>query len=682
MNRSVVFIIIITILSIVCSGICFSEEDLKAENVFDLGDVLVTEKGGQVDLATTVNTVTLQDIERQGAQNAAEALELIPGVDIQIGSKGHSSLKLRGFSQEDVKVLIDGVPAHESYFGSLDLDQIPAESIARIEITKGASSVLYGANTMGGVINIITKKGGKEPFTRLTTSFGGNDTQNYTLNHGASFGKFNYWLTCGFRTSDGFELSDHFDPDNSRTGLESEYNEDGGVRDLSYYTKRTLNTKVGYEFDSTSKIYLSLDYHNNEKGCPTESTRKGSRYWEYANWDQWHLNLVGEHDITGKITLKARAFYVDHEDTLEDIGWEPDHITPKDGKWFEKSAYDDYSQGGELHSYVDFGKWSLLKIGMNYLKDNHKQEDFLDENSAGVGDGKEAGWQGEEEYEAITYTFAVEDEIQPVNKLAIILGFSYDAYKPEKAHNTDVQDTIHTFNPQAGVVYDATDSLSLHASVGKKTRFPQLQELYSERSGGDDGLDPQKTIAYEIGASTHFSSSLKVSMAVFYNDIENRIESDKDDNGDKYYKNIGESDIWGMEMDLVLTPFQGFRAGLNYTFLTAEEKAEKNAPTTDSENTPDHKVNLDVNYDFKFGMSTSLQASYTGEQVEYDKKNVKYTMDDFFLVNCRIRQTLKKLWKIDSECFFEVKNIFDENYEEGKGPAPGRSFLAGLSVTY
>ena len=658
------------------AGVGFAGEAGGAE-VFDLGQVLVSGKGGTVDPATTVSIVSSEDIDRRGAQNVAQALDQVPGIDVQTGNKGQASLKLRGFDQQDVKVLIDGVPAHEAYFGSLDLDQIPVDAIARIEVTKGASSVLYGPNTMGGIINIITKKGGKEPVTSFAASFGRDNTRNLSANHGATVGKLNYWLTGSYRDTDGFRLSDDYDKHNDRTGLGTEFNEDGGLRDLSDFTKKTLNAKVGYEYDADSKLYLSFDYHDNKKGCPTQSYR----YWAFTEWNQWHLNLAGQHDLTDMLTMKARLFYVKHDDTLKDVSWDADHTTAK--KWFEESSYDDYSIGGELQSYIDFGQWSFLKIGVNYLKDNHKQQDLLDAQSlAVIKFGVPTGLAPEEEYESETYSFAVEDEIKAVNKFTFIAGFSYDVYEPEKANGQPVPDKIDTFNPQVGVVYDTTDTLSLHASVGKKTRFPQLIELYSSAAGGNPDLDPQQTIAYELGASKKISDFLEASMSIFLNDIEDRILRVKNSNGDKEYVNMGESTIHGAEFAMTgYTPF-GLDVGLNYTYLDSVEKEDNDSEQRDAENTPAHKVNLDVGYTFAFGLSTYLQASYTADQIEYDDNDNKVDLDDFILLNCKFSQDLKRFLKIGSTAFLEVKNIMDKDYEEGSGPMPGRSFLAGLTVSF
>jgi len=673
------------LLSLVVSGIIimqtvpiFAEETATVGETFYLGQVLVTAKKGDVDLATTVSVVSSEDIERQGAQNVAEALDRVPGIDVQMGNKGNASLKLRGFDQENVKVLIDGVPAHETYYGSLDLDQIPVDAIAKIEVTKGASSVLYGSNTMGGVINIITKKGGEKPVTSFVTSFGENNTHNFSVNHGASVDKFNYWLTYSYRGTDGFELSDDFDKNNDRTGLGTGFNEDGGLRDLSDFTKRTLNAKVGYEYDADSKLYLSFDYHNNEKGCPTGKVKKKDqkRYWAFTEWDQWHLNLTGEHDLTDMLTMKARLFYVKHDDTLKDVSWDDDHTT--DSKWFEECSYDDYSIGGELQSYIDFGQWSLLKIGVNYLKDKHKHQDLLDAESLAVKKfGASPGLAPEEAFESETYSFAMENEIMMLDNLSFIAGFSYDVNEPEKANNQPVPDKMDTFNPQVGVVYDATDTLSLHASVGKKTRFPQLIELYSNAAGGNPNLDPQQTVAYELGASKKINDFLKASMAIFYNDIEDRIMKPED-----AYVNMGESTIYGAEFDMTCYTRFGLDVGLNYTYLNAKEKKDSSSKERDAENTPEHKVNMDVSYSFGFGLSGCLQASYTADQIEYDYDDNKVDLDDFIVINCKVSQDLSGFINIDSTVFMEVKNIMDKDYEESNGPMPGRSFLAGITARF
>lgn len=645
--------------------------------VFDLGQVLVMEKSETTDKITTTDVVSIDDIKLQGAKTVADALEFVPGVDIQTGGKGQSGLKLRGFDQRDVKLLIDGVPAHESYDGSLDLGQIPVDSIAKIVVSKGASSVLYGPNTLGGVVNIITKKGGETPHTDFTVSGGDNDTRNYIFNHGGSKGKVNYWVTASHRKTDGFEVSDRFDPTNPKTGIGSDYNEDGGLRDLSYYEYTTISSKIGYEYDNDSKIYLAFNYHDNEKGCRTEN----QRYWEFNEWKQWHLNLVGEHDVNDLVTLKARAYYVDHVDTIEDVSWDADHTTSK--KWFETSSYDDYTVGGELHAYLDFGDVSLVRAGITYLKDNHKQQDYYDDDTRSVIKGWDsAGLQPEEEYEADIYSFGIEDEIRLFEKFIFKAGISYDVHDPVKSHVNDNREDTEEWNPQAGVSYEFSDDFNVYASVGKKTRFPQLKELYSDLVGGNTSLKAQETIAYEIGADKRFNEIFDLSVAAFFNDIENRIVMERI-NGDKVMLNKGETEIEGFEANLgIAVPF-GLDLNLGYTFMSSEERDDAGSPEEDAEFIPDHKFTLDARYRFDFGLTAAFQLMYTGEQTEYDNDTGDpIALDHFVLLNARLNQEWAITEKVMMDLFLEVKNIADENYDEGSGPEPGRSFLVGASVSF
>ena len=650
-----------------------NNEDMDDENVFTLGEVVVTADRTIVDLATTVTEVAAEDIKERGAQTAADALELIPGVNIQQGGK-NAWVYLRGFDQEDIKVLIDGVPAYQTYDKVVDLSLIPVDSIAKITVAKGASSVLYGANTFGGVINIITKKGAKEPSGEFISSFGQNSTQNYIFNYGGSKGVFNYWLTVSHRRSDGFDLSDDFDP-NGKFGIGTSTNEDGGIRDLSDYEMNTLSTKVGYEPNSDSRLYVSFDYHANEKGIPG-----GSSYWSFIKWDQWHLNLVGEKKITDILTSKARLYYVSHQDTIEDVSWDEAHTTSR--KWFETSSYDDQTVGAELHNYIDFGPKSYLKIGLNYLKDNHKQEEVLDETSwPVVRFGDPVGLQPEEEYEAETYTFAIEDEIRMVeDKMSFVFGLSYDYYKPKKAYDQTVPDSTNSFNPQGGMVYNISTETSVHASVGKKIRFPRLKELYSDMAGGNPDMKPQETISYEIGADHSFNTDLKGSVAVFKNDIKNLIERVQDPvSGDRYYKNVGESKIEGVEFSMDYNATDRLWMGTSYTYLSTFDETNNR----DLLNRPKHKIALDTRYRFPYGVFSSVQASYSTGAYEENEDDMLEQTPGFFLLNARVDKSFGSIMGMkDTTLFIQGDNLTDKDYYEGGDPQAGRSFLAGFNFKF
>ncbi|OEU62487.1 MAG: TonB-dependent receptor [Desulfuromonadales bacterium C00003094] len=630
------------------------------EEVFSLGEVIVTGEQQVVNLATTVTEVTAEDIQQRGAQTVAEALEQLPGVDVQKGGKGQNYVSVRGFDQGDLKILIDGVPVYEQYYRTLDLDQLPADNIAKITITKGASSVLYGANTMGGVINIITKKAGSKPSATVSAAWGDYGTERYGVSFGAPAGLFNYWLGYTYRHSDGWRLSSDYDADYWAAEYSSYTQDDGGKRDGSDYLQHNINTKIGFEPSNDVKVYLTFDYQDNEKGIPSNS-------WFFDEWKQTIVGLVGEVRVNDFLRIKARSYYIDHEDTLLDTDW-------TDRSWFYKSSYDNYTVGGETQAFMDFGDLSFLKVGFSFVRDNCQQEEI-----AAPGDS----WEDAGEYEADTYTFGVEDEIKVNDWLAFTVGASYDYYDPREADGQPVPDSIDSFNPQAGVVVTLTENTMLHSSVGKKIRFPHLKELFSESTGGHPDLDPQQTIAYEVGVTHAFNDAISGSAAFFYNDIKDLIvKGEVDGYDDDVYHNVGEANILGIEAALGADITDNFWVGVNYTYLNTEDEEEDR----ELEERPRHRANLDARYRFPFGLAASTQLSYTNRQY-YFKEVARRTYewkkgDDFLLLNARLEQSLERIWGVNGKVFVELTNITDRDYTEGGDLMPGRNFLAGLSFTY
>ncbi|MEZ4484368.1 MAG: TonB-dependent receptor [Syntrophotaleaceae bacterium] len=344
-----------------------------------------------------------------------------------------------------------------------------------------------------------------------------------------------------------------------------------------------------------------------------------------------------------------------------------------DRSWFYKSAYDNYTFGGEVQAFMDFGDLSFLKVGFSGLRDNCQQEEI-----AAPGDS----WEDTGEFESDTYSIGVEDEIKLSDRLAFTVGASYDYFNPRKAGGEPVPGSINAFNPQAGVVVTLSESTMLHGSIGKKIRFPHLKELFSEATGGNPDLDPQETIAYEVGVTQQFTDAVTGSVAFFYNDIKDLIvKGEVDGYDDDIYYNVGKANILGVECALGADITDRFWVGANYTYLnTEDEEADQELLER-----PRHRFNLDARYRFPFGLSASTQLSYTNRQY-YEKEVARRTYermlgDDFVLLNARVEQSLD-IWKINGKAFVEVSNLFDRDYTEGGDLMPGRNFLAGLSFTY
>ena len=121
-----------------------------------------------------ISIITGKEVASMGAIEIPEILDLLPAVDIlEYGSLGQTrSVHTRGASSSQVITLIDGRPINTARDGVADFNQIPLSNIERIEVLRGPASNIYGANAVGGVINVITKSGGKKPKTSHLTKFG------------------------------------------------------------------------------------------------------------------------------------------------------------------------------------------------------------------------------------------------------------------------------------------------------------------------------------------------------------------------------------------------------------------------------------------------------------------------------------------------------------------------------
>ena len=179
-----------------------------------LSDIVVTATRSETpknQLATASTVYTRKDIERLQVRTLPELLRGSTGVDVtQTGGYGKiSSVFMRGTNSDHVLVLVDGIKVGSVTAGTSPFEYIPLDQVERVEITRGPNSSLYGSEAIGGVIQVFTRKGGKDqPSNKpnVTLETGGGSYNTYRIAGNVSGKVDNTWYNVGTSslTSQGF----------------------------------------------------------------------------------------------------------------------------------------------------------------------------------------------------------------------------------------------------------------------------------------------------------------------------------------------------------------------------------------------------------------------------------------------------------------------------------------------
>jgi iron complex outermembrane receptor protein len=664
---------------LVCAGLAAAVPASAAEQATDegfesysLGEVYVKGEKPTVVKDTTVTTViTAEDIKATNSNTVSEALSHATGVRVTSGTKDVPSVTLRGFfDQNRVLVLIDGVPYYETKYGGLDLNQLSTDSVAKIEITKGAASVLYGANALGGVINIVTKQATGKPTFIVNGEYGEVDYYKASVNHGMKKGIFNYWLSYTHQQSNGWRMSDDFNPRIGTIvrrpgGTTPAIMENGGTRNESDYSSDSVWAKFGIEPSAGSEYSINFHYINKEHGNPPslDSVRvmpTFSNFFRYSRYDDWGLDLSGQQKLGANWTLKGKLFYHNHVDDLDSF----DDQTYSN--MIARSTYKDYIIGGSLVAEWQPVLWNTTRFFFNYRGDSHKQRDLTS--------------LPYDDYFAFTGSTGIENETTIMKNFTVVLGGSYDWFKITEANGEPTGSATTDFNPMIGATYLFPDKTKLFASVARKSRFPTLDQLYSSRSGNEN-LEAEHAMNATVGVSRSFSKYLWGELAFFYSQITDKIDRPSPDD---LNENIGKVELYGIEVSAEVYPVENLILRLGYNFNQASDQSDDRV-TSHVQDVPAHKLDLGVQYTVPYAKTrlnlNGILFSHLYSQVPTpsapDLDEIKSS--GFFVMDLRLTQPFLK----NFEAYLAVNNIFDRNYEPEAGfPARGRNIFGGVTARF
>ncbi len=639
-------------------------EDTDNSQVFNLGEVVVTGKADAVTQIATVETMDKALLDLTNSVNVSEALDTLPGVAASIGRRNEAVVNVRGFNQKYVPIFFDGIPWYVPNDGYVDPSEISTGTISRITLTKGAASTLYGANTLGGVINIITMKPrekfeGIYNFTLDTNGYSGS------LNLGSRIDKFYFMAGFSGFDFDDFRMSDDFSP----VPVEGAWFENNGDRDNSEADSTTMSFKAGFMPADGHEYAIGYHRTNSEKGLPPNIyPSERQRYWRFTDWEKTTYYFIGDSKISDELSLKTRIYHDEYYNVLD--SYDDSTYTTQTRRSAFHSTYDDHTDGGSLVLRTGYIDNNVVSFSYHLKNDVHKEQD-----NYGVA------W---EKYEAQTSSYGIEDAVNINENLDIVLGVNYDVQKAKYNNNNPTRDDDNSWNGLIGLTYYYQDATKLHVSIAGKTRFPTLKELYSSFLGTavpNPNLKKEQAVNYEIGISKPLPGESNIGITLFYSDVKDKIEERTvmlDGEELDFNDNIGKSRFQGIELTFMTNSVPNNSIYLSYTYVDAKNQTPGRTSDLMSE-TPKHQLYISDTIQITKRFSLFGKARYDNGQKEDTRTFGWIELDDYWLFDLKGIMDLSENFQVEAG----VRNIFDENYQTGFGfPREGRTFFCGIRGSF
>ncbi len=644
-----------------------AQETGTGESVFTLGEIEVTTKDEEVK-NITVDKVQEAEMREFNRDTVTSALNLLPGVTAsQFGARNEGMVYIRGLDLKHVPIYLDGIPIYVPYDGYPDLNRFTTFDLSQITLSKGFTSVLYGPNTMGGAINLISRRPQKQVEISAGAGAFNGGYQMYG-NFGTNQKLWYFQGGASWIDSDYFLLSDDFKPTQAKT-------EDGGKRENSYYRDRKFNLKFGLTPAEGHEYAVSYWSQHGVKGVPPYTGSDPStapRYWQWPDWDKEGLYFNSRTPLGDKSYAKTRLYYDKYQNSL--YAYDDDAYATMRRRSSFKSDYDDHTYGGSIELGTSLMPRNLIKLAGHYKVDVHKEHNEPDPY---------------QKFEDKMFSIGAEDTITITNKLYAILGLSYDKQKADQAENWNV--TPHrdfanwdedAWNPQAGLFYSLTDTGKLSLTFSEKTRFPSIKDRYSYRLGSaipNADLQPERAKNYEIGYQDVLFKRLSLKAALFYRDIDDYILQvtvpDPANPRRTLYQNqnVGHVEQYGFEIDLAAPILKTLDAGVNYTYLDNSNRTNNDKLT----DIPEHKLFLYAKY-------TPMRNLTFLADLEMDSKRWSSTdgvrlAKGYTVANAKATYEIIKGLQVEGG----VRNLFDKDYELNEGyPMTGRTYFANVSYRF
>lgn len=637
--------------------------------VFALGEVrVVATPNEQGSLGAT--QLDIDQIRDNNRETVSSALEMAPGVNAsRFGARNEQTVYVRGFDSRQVPLFVDGIPVYVPYDGYVDLARFTTYDLSRIEVARGFSSMVYGPNTLGGAINLISRR----PLKAFEGEIGGGFTFDSTGENnsyraythvGTNQGMWYAQFSASYTDQDYFRIPDGYTPT---------VGEDGGKRNNSYSSDRKYNLKLGLTPNATDEYALNYINQHGTKGNPPYAgsvTGISPRYWQWPYWDKESIYLLTNTSI-GEHRIKFRAYHDTFRNSL--FAFDNASYTTMKAKSSFESWYDDYTEGFSVEGDFRLAASNQLKAAYHLKEDVHREHN-----------------KGEpiRHFRDQTQSINLEDSHQFSERLALVSGLGYDQRKTltaedynstTKAISNFRKGDNDAFNAQLGLLYKTSSSGRLQASIAQKSRFPTIKERYSYKLGTgipNADLKTEEAVHYEIGYSERLGSLLG-EVRVFHSDIDNLIQSVViaptacTKAPCTQSQNVSKASADGIELSANGSLLRNLELSAAYTYLDRRNRSGDGLFLTD---TPHH--NLFAALTWRPTGALSVGTSVNAMSRRYSSSDGKQVAPGFAIAN------LKAGYRFAGGLLLEagIANVFDKRYYIAEGyPEAGRTFFTNFN---
>ncbi|MFH0913158.1 MAG: TonB-dependent receptor [Candidatus Omnitrophota bacterium] len=663
MKKNIASLAVIGTLIHILSGISWPED-------VSLEKIVITPNRTQEELSRSpgnISVITKGQIERSKAKTIPELLNNQGSVIMRdyIGNGKTTNADIRGFGEtgaSNVLVLVDGRRVNNIDLSGTDWIQIPISMVEKIEILRGAGSVLYGDNASGGVINIITKKPA---------------LKEYELKSGLLAGSYGTY-------AEKMEFS--FDKGSfSGLGLFEQYRTDG-YRINSDLLRNDINGKLLYSLNDNLKTKVTFGNHTDKYGLPgglldrelnTRDRRASVTPDDFARSRDYFVDfgIEGDSIELGKVEFDlARR----KRDTL---------FNYVKNTWHSERDTITYTMNSKYSLDNDIlGKKNKIIAGIDYLD---AEQD--------IDDGGYSGNHDKLTISKKSYGLYLVDRLDLTDKFSLTGGHRYETvsynFEQEAALTASDKSNFKESIFNATLNYSYGDNCNIYMSLADSFRHPLVDEVYVNKydyglgpgGGLNTGLTPQTAKNYEIGMRHSLTRDFIIGVTGYLMKVKNEIYYEPTTGNNSNYDRTVHR---GLEFNTDIKLNGNIKLFANYIFTDTYFKGgsydKKMAPAV-----PIHKWGLGSDIKLNKYITLSLLGNYVGERYFIsDQPNVLPRMGSYFIVDSRLMFD-----KNNFSVFLAVNNLFNEEYYEYGAagfdrtyknyyPAAERNFSVGSSLKF